>query len=188
MSLPRYAARTAGFAVLFLLSAAGGRLTAVDGTPLLWPAAAVAAVWLVAQAPYRLRRFDVIGLAVVAALAPAGGFLAALAGAVPQVVPAVLVAWLLSQRLPGWWAGHGDRFRRPRPTLVTLAAVAAVPAVAGVALSGVLTPGDLGPAEAGYGVLRDTASVFLALLTVRTLRARRLPPSPAVSLPGATRA
>src|SRR5262245_803657 len=124
MSLSRYAARTAGFALLYLLATVAGRWTEVGGVHLAWPAAAVGAVWLLAQAPYGRRNLDVIALAVTAALLPATstGFLAALAAAVPQVVPALLFAWLSERWLPGFWRGHGDRFRRLGPTVIRLAA------------------------------------------------------------------
>ena len=75
MSLSRYAFRTAGFGELYLLATWAGLATASSGAGvrLLWPAAVVAALWLVAQARYGYRNLDVIALSVLAVLAPGNG-------------------------------------------------------------------------------------------------------------------
>lgn len=166
----RYAWWTAGFAALYLLATVAGRATG-DGVPPFWPAAAVGAVWLVAQARFGLRRLDVIALATAAAVVPATGhgILAALALAVPEVVPAVLFAWLLERWLPGYWRGHGDRFRRPGPTLARLAAAAATAAAAGALLRSVVA-GEFAALDAGYLLVRDASAVLLTILVVRAVR------------------
>ncbi|MET0414686.1 MAG: hypothetical protein ABW022_01525 [Actinoplanes sp.] len=176
MNLSRYALRTAGFAALYLLATLAGQATAMEtgGIHLLWPAAPVAAVWLVAQARYRLRRFDVIAVGTVAAAAAvlSHSFLAALVQAGAQVVPALLFAWMLDRWLPGYWLGHGDRFRRLPTTLTRLAATAAMAGAATAVLQGVLLTASLSPLEAGYLFLRDTTAILLTVLLVRTTHQR----------------
>jgi hypothetical protein len=167
MSLARYSIRTASFAALYLVVTLLGQLTEVGrtGVALCWPAAVVGALWLLAQAPYRMLRFDVIALATVAAsvAVTSHGILAALALAVPQVVPAVLVVFLAQRRLPAAGAGTGA-------VLVRLAGIAAAAAASGAILHGVIDLGGFTAPEAGYLILRDTVSVLLALLALHFLR------------------
>ncbi|GIE95554.1 hypothetical protein [Paractinoplanes rishiriensis] len=169
MSLARYAIRTASFAALYLVATLLGHLTEVGRTEvaLFWPAAVVGAVWLLAQAPYRMLRFDVIALGTVAAsvAVTSHGILAALAMAVPQVVPAVLIVFLAQRWLPPAGAGTGA-------VLVRLTGIAAAAAAAGAVLHGVIDLGGFTAPEAGYLVLRDTVSVLLALLGLHFLRAK----------------
>ena len=186
MSIPRYACRTAGFALLYLAATLAGQQTAVPGTgvALFWPAAVVAVVWLLAQASFGRRDLDVIALAVAAAVPPATGHSlpGALAVAVAQVVPALVVAWLVDRRLPGYRLGHGDRFRRAGPTAVRLAAIAAAGALAGAVLQYTTAPGALSALEGGYLILRDTAAVLLGVLVIRAVAATRRP-APGVPAP-----
>ncbi|GAB2569988.1 hypothetical protein Aab01nite_06700 [Paractinoplanes abujensis] len=175
MSLSRYALRTAGFGALYLLATVAGLATASSGAGVrvVWPAAVVAALWLVAQGRHGHRNLDVIALSVLAVLAPGhdGGLLSSFVHAVPQVVPAVLFAWLFDRWLPGYWLGHGDRFRRPGPTLTRLAAAAALAALSGAVLHKVVDT-ELGFSEAGYVLLRDGVAVLLGVLVVRLVRRR----------------
>ena len=181
MSLTRYALRTAGLAALYLLATSAGLATAqtTGGVRLLWPAAVVGALWLVAQARGGRRNLDVIALSVAAVLAPGhapghgDGLLHAFVQAVPQVVPAVLFAWLFDRRLPGYWLGHGDRFRTPGRSLARLAGVAFSAALAAAVLLKVVDT-DLGLPEAGYVVVRDATALMLAVLTARGVRGRAL--------------
>lgn len=170
MSLARYAIRTASFAALYLVATLLGHLTEVGrtGVALFWPAAVVGAVWLLAQAPYRMLRFDVIALGTVAAsvAVTSHGLLAALALAVPQVVPAVLVVFLAQRWVP-----------RTGPAFARLAGVAATAAAAGAVLHGVIDLVGFSATEAGYLIVRDTASVLLAFLALRSLG--RQPAAPA---------
>ncbi|WP_433364016.1 hypothetical protein ACQPZX_33220 [Actinoplanes sp. CA-142083] len=169
MSLSRYGARTAGFALLYLLALVAGDAT--DGV--VWPAAAVGAIWLVAQAGLGPRRFDMLAMMVLSALVPmTDDLLAGLSQAVPQVVPAVLFAWLLERWLPGYWRGHGDRFRRRETTLARLAGAAASAAAAGAILQSVALIADFDPAEAGYALVRDTVTVLAAVLLARLTKQR----------------
>ncbi|MBG0561000.1 hypothetical protein [Actinoplanes aureus] len=169
---PRYAARTAAFAAVYLAAfLASGPL----GPAVLVPPIAVAALWLVAQSRYGLRRFDVIALttaSMVAATLEGAGILLCLAVAVWAVAPAVLFAVLLERWLPGYWLGHGDRFRRPRASLGRLAGAAALTAVAGLVIQEVTNPGT-GSVAAGLQLLRDTAAIVLPILAVRAVRRTR---------------
>jgi hypothetical protein len=173
MSMVRYALRTAGFAALYLLATMAGLATpgSNSGVRLFWPAAVVGALWLVAQARFGRRNLDVIALAVVAVLAPGSGdgLLHSFVQAVPQVVPALLFAWLFDRWLPGYWLGHGDRFRRLGPTLTRLTAAAAVAAGSGAVLYKVVDTG-LGFGEAGYVLVRDFSALMLAVLIARAVR------------------
>jgi len=88
MSPTASAARSLGFAALFLLAAVAGRLTIQEGTSfsLVWPAAGVAVVWFVAQraAPWPALDWGLlvgitvaVNLATGAAIVPAVGFVVA---------------------------------------------------------------------------------------------------------------
>ncbi|MCM4077503.1 hypothetical protein [Paractinoplanes hotanensis] len=169
----RYALRTAGFAALYLAATVAGLATAASGSGvrLFWPAAAVGALWLVAQGRYGRRNLDVIALSVAAVLAPGndGGLLHSFVQAVPQVVPALLFAWLFDRRLPGYWLGHGDRFRRAGAALARLAGVAALSALSAAVLLKVVNT-DLGLGEAGYVFVRDAAALLLVVLAARGIR------------------
>ncbi|MBL7257575.1 hypothetical protein [Paractinoplanes lichenicola] len=173
MSLTRYALRTAGFGALYLLATAAGLATASTGAGVrvVWPAAVAGALWLVAQGRYGRRNLDVIALSVLAVLAPGhgGGLLNDFVQAVPQVVPALVFAWLFDRWLPGYWLGHGDRFRRHGPALGRLAGAAGVAAGAGAVLYKVVDTG-LGFGEAGYVLVRDFSAVVLAVLIARGVR------------------
>ncbi|MCO8270208.1 hypothetical protein M1L60_06325 [Actinoplanes sp. TRM 88003] len=169
----RYVLRTAAFAALYLAATVAGLATAgsASGVRLLWPAAVAGALWLVAQGRYGRRNLDVIALSVVAVLAPGsdGGLLHSFVQAVPQVVPALLFAWLFDRRLPGYWLGHGDRFRRTGPALARLAGVAAIAGLSAAALLKVVNT-DLGFGEAGYVVVRDATALVLTVLVARVVR------------------
>ncbi|MCY1139402.1 hypothetical protein OWR29_15490 [Actinoplanes sp. Pm04-4] len=173
MSMVRYALRTAGFAALYLLATVAGLATPASssGVRLFWPAAVVGALWLVAQARFGRRNLDVIALAVVAVLAPGSGdgLLHSFVQAVPQVVPALLFAWLFDRWLPGYWLGHGDRFRRVGPSLARLAGVAALGGLSAAVLLKVVNT-ELGFGEAGYVLVRDAAALVLVVLAARGVR------------------
>ena len=99
MTLSRSAARTAGFAALYLLASYAGRLTVLDKTnlSLVWPAAGVLAVWFVAQRGSRWRLLDVLALVgITLAVNVATGASPALAGcfAVANLVQGLVFAQL----------------------------------------------------------------------------------------------
>ncbi|GAA0480922.1 hypothetical protein Ade02nite_56070 [Paractinoplanes deccanensis] len=169
MSIARYGARSAGFALLYLLALVAGQ--ALDGA--LWPAAAVGAVWLVAQGAHGPRRFDALVMMVLAALVPdTDALLAGVTQALPQVLPAVLFAWLLDRWLPLYWQGLGERFYGAWPALGRLAGAAAVAGLSGAVLRSVLFPADFAAGEAVWAVLRDTLSVAVTILVVRAINQR----------------
>ncbi|MEV4351994.1 hypothetical protein AB0J83_46670 [Actinoplanes sp. NPDC049596] len=169
MSLARYGARSAGFALLYLLALFAGH--ALDGA--FWPAAAVGAVWLVAQGAYGPRRFDALAMLVLAALVPdTDTVLAGMTQAVPQVLPAVLFAWLLDRWLPLYWHGVQGSLGR-------LAGASALAGVSGAVLQGVLFPADFTFGTAGWAVVRDTLTVALVTAVVRELK-RRYAPAPRI--------
>lgn len=173
MSLSRYALRTAGFAALYLLATVAGLATAASdsGVRLVWPAAVAGALWLVAQGRCGRRNLDVIALGVVAVLAPGHGegILGSFAQATTQVVPALLFAWLFDRWLPGYWLGHGDRFRRQGPALARLAGAAVLAAGSAVVLLKVIGT-ELTIAETGYVIVRDATALMLAVLVARAAR------------------
>jgi hypothetical protein len=168
----RYAARTAAFAAVYLVAfRASGPL----GLALIVPPAVVGALWLAAQSRYALRRFDVIALAtvsMVAATLEGADVLTAAAVGVGAVVPALLFAVLLDRWLPGYWLGHGDRFRRTRTAVARLAGAAALTAVTALVLQAVTRPG-VEPLLAGLQLVRDTAVIVLLTLATRAVRRPR---------------
>jgi hypothetical protein len=174
MSIPRYALRSAAFAAAYLAA-----FLATAATP-VWPLSPLVAgaIWLAAQSGFARRRFDVIMLATVAAVAATlegAGLLMSATVAVWAVVPALLFAMLLERWLPGYWLGHGDRFRRPHAELGSLAGVAALTAAAGVVLTGVIDSTALGAVNVVFHVVRDTAALMLVTLAVRMVRRSRSP-------------
>ncbi|MEU4626704.1 hypothetical protein AB0G04_42820 [Actinoplanes sp. NPDC023801] len=176
MSNPRYAVRSALFAAAYLAACLAAAATPFAPVPPL----AAGAIWLAAQSGHGRRRLDVIMLATAAAVAATlegAGLLMAATVAVWAVVPALAFAMLLERWLPGYWRGHGDRFRRPRAALGPLAGAAALSAAAGVILAGVIDTG-LDPATAAFHLSRDTAALILLTLGVRALRHSRKPRRP----------
>jgi hypothetical protein len=91
---------------------------------------------------------------------------------VPQVLPAVLFAVVLDRWAPGYWLGHGDRFRRPGRTPARVAAAAATAGLTGVVLHSVVLTTGLSAPDAGYLLLRDTTAVLLVTLVARAVRQR----------------
>lgn len=170
---PRYALRSAAFAVAYL--PAFWVTALVPAFPL--PPLVVAGVWLVVQAGHVPRRFDVIALAtaaMVGATVQGAGLLMSAAVAVWAVLPALLFAVLLERWLPGYWRGHGDRFRRPRAALGRLATAAALAAGASLVLHGVIDT-ELLPGGAALQFARDAAVLVLVPLAVRAVRRARSP-------------
>ncbi|XVV08774.1 hypothetical protein ACQP2X_28450 [Actinoplanes sp. CA-131856] len=165
MSLARYGARSAGFALLYLLALFAG--DALDGA--LWPAAAVGAVWLVAQGAHGPRRFDAMAMLVLAALVPdTDDLLSGVIQAIPQVIPAVLFAWLLDRWLPLYWHGvKGD--------LARLAGASGIAAVAGAVLQSVLFASDFTLGTAGWAVVRDFLAVAVTVVVIREIKLRYAP-------------
>ncbi|SDT44989.1 hypothetical protein [Actinoplanes derwentensis] len=168
MTAFRYALRSASFATAYLV-------VYLTCTVLPWfpvPALAVAAVWLTAQTGYGNRRLDVVMLATVAmvgATLNGAGLLLCAVAAIVAVLPALLFAVLMQRQLPGFWQGHGDRFRKPRAALVRLAGIAPLAAATGIVLETVADTGfAAAPAALHFAI--GTATLFLAPLAVRATR------------------
>jgi hypothetical protein len=173
VSNPRYVLRSAVFVTVYLVVFVFAALI-----PVLSLTALVAgAVWLTAQAGFGLRRFDVIMLAtasMVGATLHGAGLMMSAAVAVWAVLPALLFAVLLDRWLPGYWLGHGDRFRRPSVAFLRLAGAATLTAVSGAVLWTVIDTG-FDPGAAVLLAVRDTALLLLAPLAVNTVRRWRSP-------------
>ncbi|GAA2898372.1 hypothetical protein Acy02nite_84320 [Actinoplanes cyaneus] len=164
MTVARYAARTTAFAVVYLLV-----YWMADLYLILPPV--VAAVWMLTQGHWGLRRFDVIALVTVTVAAAIAGGATMLSGfgrAAVITAPALLFAVLVERWLPGWWQGHGDRFRAWHVSLGKVAGAAAVSAVAFLVLFttmfGVPALGFLGMPVV------QTVAVLLVALAGRTMK------------------
>ncbi|BCJ46314.1 hypothetical protein GCM10010168_59530 [Actinoplanes ianthinogenes] len=177
MTVARHAARTAAFAAAYLLAFWAGGFLFLSPLP-------VAALWLLAQSRTGRRRFDVIVLATVTAVAATlngAGPLLAFSLAAAGTLPALLFAVLTDRWAPGWWQGHGDRFRSLRSRLSRLAAAAALSAGTAGLLQAILTP-DISRYATALATLRDAAAVLLLVLAARTLRRRPRTPRPTGAL------
>ncbi|HWS34444.1 MAG TPA: hypothetical protein VN408_17095 [Actinoplanes sp.] len=168
MTVLRYALRSASFAAAYLT-------VFLTGVVLPWfplPAITVAAVWLTAQTAFGRRRLDVIMLATAAAVGATldgAGLLGCLVTAVVATIPALLFAVGMQRLLPGYWLGHGDRFRKPRTAAARLAVLAPVTAATGVVLMGVADTG-LAAGPAAVHLVIGAITLFAAPFTVRAIR------------------
>lgn len=173
VSNPRYVLRSAVFVTVYL---AGFLITPLIPVFPLAPLV-VGGIWLTAQAGYGLRRFDVIMLATASAVGATvqdAGLLLSLTIAAWAVLPSLLFAVLMDRWLPGYWRGHGDRFRRPATAMLSLAGIAFLTAAAGTVLWAVIDTGNDGlPPPVPFG--RDLVMLFLAPLAVNTVRRLRSP-------------
>ncbi|WP_229075499.1 hypothetical protein [Actinoplanes sp. DH11] len=172
----RYATTSALFAAGYLAVAytAAGPLSM---SPIMLPALAVGALWLLAQAGYGRFRLDVIMLTTAAAVAATlngAGFLLALTYAVVAAIPAVLFAMAMNRLLPGWWLGHGDRFRARGFVFGRLATASALAAVANAVLLAVVDA-DTASAGAVFHAARDTLLVMLMVWAARSYRLSKEP-------------
>ncbi len=168
MTASRYVLRSAAFVAAYLVVF----LVCATSPWFPVPAVAVAAIWLTAQGRFGQRRFDVIMLATTAAVGATldgASLLMCAVVAILTVVPALFYAMVMDRRLPGYWLGHGDRFRRPRAALVKLARIAPLTAFTSLVLEGVADTGfDVGPALLRAAAL--AVVLFLAPLAVRATR------------------
>ncbi|MBB2948721.1 hypothetical protein FB565_008504 [Actinoplanes lutulentus] len=177
MSINSYPVRSGAFAAGYLLIAwaVAGPLSL---SPIMLPAVAVAALWLVAQNKYGRHRLDVIMLATAAAVAATlngAGLLLALTYAVVATIPGVLFVMMLNRMLPGYWLGHGDRFRQRNAVFARLAASAGAAAFSGVVLQTVVDPEALTFGGSVFVTIRDTALIMLVVWAVRQYRLSKEP-------------
>jgi signal transduction histidine kinase len=170
MTASRSVARTAGFALLYVLATYAGRLTVMDSTnlSLVWPAAGILAVWFVVQRQSRWRWFDVAALAAITmAVNTATGASPALAAwfVVPNLVQALVFTYLFGRWLPGLWTGpDGGRPLSRLHELWRLIAAAAVSSAFGAALGPAglwLLTGQYSGEAAAVWLARNTISVLL---------------------------
>ncbi|GAB4064380.1 hypothetical protein GCM10028777_10470 [Angustibacter speluncae] len=132
------AVRSLAFAVAFLVAVLAGRATVMDGTSLslVWPAAGVAALWLLVQRGAGTRRLDLGLLGVLTLVANA------VTGAPPWLAVAFVVAnvvqVLVLERVLLRWAGPFGDDGRPRLTTLRhlggLVASAVVASAAGAVI------------------------------------------------------
>jgi hypothetical protein len=164
MTVARYAARTAAFAAVYLLAYWLGLFIMFSPLP-------VAAIWMLAQGRWGLRRFDVITLATVtAASSVAGGssMPAAFGLAALVTIPALIFAVLVERWLPGWWQGHGDRFRAGHTRLLRLAGAAALSVAGYLVLQAVMMSG-ISVFAVIFTLARDVAALSLVTLAGRAI-------------------
>jgi signal transduction histidine kinase len=160
---------TVRYAALYLTAIIAGQLTILgnpDAVPVLWPATAVAAVWLVNRNDSRWRWADagVLGVLTAGALL-AGGMDArlALVHGGTAVLEALIFAVAATRWLPGVWTGGG----RPLNTLTDLLGVllvAAAGAIGGGVLGGIgehLIVPDQSYTAVAIWVVRDVVSVLI---------------------------
>ncbi|WP_229073710.1 ATP-binding protein [Actinoplanes sp. DH11] len=169
-------ARVFGYAVLYLLAVVVGRLTVLDdaGDPVIWPAAGMAAAWLVMRRDSPWRWADIVLLAVltVAGLTVTGVAVpAALVHAGAAVAAGLTFTALTARLAPDLWAGAGGG--RPLSTLadlwgILLAAVLAATAMSCIdAIGDQIFQGEASLTTFATRVVRDTASVLTFGVAVR---------------------
>nr|AEE65496.1 PAS/PAC sensor signal transduction histidine kinase [uncultured bacterium BAC AB649/1850] len=164
VTLQKAAARTAGFAVLYLAATYLGRLTVMDDTnlSLVWPAAGVLAVWFLAQRESGLRWLDYAALTIITLavnVATGATLLLAAFFAVANLVQGIAFVSLLGRWLPGVW----DRPLAHLTDLWRLAAAALVSTLCGAAIG----PTGIWLVNGAYS--GDAAAVWLARNTVAIL-------------------
>ncbi|PPK65464.1 ATP-binding protein [Actinokineospora auranticolor] len=135
LSLRVSLARTAVFAVLYVLATWAGRLTVMDNTnlSLVWPAAGVAVVWFCAQHRSRARWLDAVVLAAITmAVNVATGAGPALAAVfvVANLAQVWVFLWLIVRLRPSLWSlADGGGLRGPRDLWAVLGAAFAATVV-----------------------------------------------------------
>ncbi|WP_239082264.1 ATP-binding protein [Actinoplanes teichomyceticus] len=175
---------TVRFAALYLVALLAGHLTVLGepgAMPVIWPATAVAAVWLVDRFDSRWRWVDagVLGVLTTLALVATGmrAEVACVHGAA-AVLGALIFAFAAPRVLPGVWAAGSDPERRGRP-LATLADLLRVLLVATAAALGAALVGGLGEqlvtgddvlARTAIWLVRDVVSVLVFGPAARRLR------------------
>ncbi|GGL20070.1 ATP-binding protein [Planomonospora parontospora] len=153
--------RTAGFAALYTAAAFAGRMQLVGGTVLglVWPAAGVGTVWLLAQRHERSRWLDLTALAAVSAvvnLATGATLPVAVSFAAANLLQVLVFLWLFARTCPDLWSapGWGD-FMRVRHLWGLLAA----------SLAGALAGALIGPTTLAVTTGRWSALTTAVWLT-----------------------
>lgn len=169
---------TVRFAVLYVVAIAAGQLTVLGkpaATPVIWPATAVAAVWLVNRNDSRWRLLDagVLGVLTTVALAliKRDLLVGVVHGAAAMFV-ALVFAMAAVRWLPGVWTVDG-RALTSLNDLVRVLLVAVGSALVGAVIGGLgvqLVSGDASLTDAAVYLVRDTVSVLIFGAAVRRLR------------------
>jgi signal transduction histidine kinase len=178
MRLPMAVPPVVGFAALHLIAVLAGAGTTMSdpGQPMLWPAAGIAAVWLVARRDSRWRLADAAGIGVLtfAGLMATGAAPdTALLEAVPTMAGAVVFAVAAGRWLPGVWSGpDGGRPLTRLPELWRLLLCSALSSTAGALLHVlaelVITEGgEISPTGTVIRLLRDVVGVLVFGVAVR---------------------
>ncbi|MET0494768.1 MAG: ATP-binding protein [Actinoplanes sp.] len=173
-------ARTAGFAVLYVLAGYAGRLTIMDGgnLSLVWPAAGVSAIWFLAQYQSRWRALDVLSLAVVTMIVNmVTGASASVAAffVVANLVQAGVFVLLFRRWLPHLWGGGGRESLARVQELWPLTTAALISTACGalVGTSGVwIVNGGYSWDSTAVWLTRNTVSILL--IGVTSLRVAHL--------------
>ncbi|MEU8240281.1 ATP-binding protein [Actinoplanes missouriensis] len=170
MSVPS----TVGFAALYLLTLLAGRQTMLAGEPVVWPAAGVAAVWLLTRWDSRWRWLDValLGALTLGGLLTAGaGVQASAVHAVAAMLAATAFAVAVARLLPGVWTGPEGG--RPIGSLADLWRLLLAAALAATVASCADLFGDMRLGEQDMALLfaarvvRDAGSVLIFGVAVR---------------------
>ncbi|WP_328291451.1 diguanylate cyclase [Kineococcus sp. NBC_00420] len=164
-------ARSAGFAVLFALTVALGRLTVMDGTSLslVWPAAGVAALWFATQRGARTYWLDAALLSVITFITNTmTGTSPGLAGCfiLANLVQVATFSWLFARWCPQLWGAGGHRPLAGGRQLGFLLAAALLASAAGAVIGPVSVwalTGHWSLLSAAVWLIRNTVSVVLIL-------------------------
>ncbi|WP_255658090.1 ATP-binding protein [Actinoplanes sp. L3-i22] len=169
---------TARFAALYLVAIVAGQLTVLgkpDAMPVIWPATAVAAVWLVNRNDSRWRWADAVVLGVLTAVALVVTGMSpglALVHGAAAMIEAAVFAIAAIRWLPEVWT-PGGRSLGTLGDLVRVLPVATVAALGGAVLGGIgeqLITGDHSPTTVAVWLVRDVVSVLIFGGAARRLR------------------
>ncbi|MEU4691465.1 ATP-binding protein [Actinoplanes sp. NPDC023714] len=166
MSVPA----TAGFGALYLVALVAGRQTVLAGVnePVVWPAAGVAAVWMVTRRESRWRWLDMAVLAVLTVtglLATGADPAVSVVHAGAAVAAGMTFAVAMARLLPGVWAGTGGD--RPLAKLDDLWRILVAAALAATMMSCIDTLGDrlaeqeVSALRFATRLVRDVAAVLI---------------------------
>jgi PAS domain-containing protein len=156
------------FTALYAATCVLGRGTRVEGATvsLVWPAAGVSVLWLVARARRPWPWLDVLALAVTTAVVvrmTGGTPASSVIGAIASTLQALLCVAVVARYAPDVWAARGYQQLRRVPDLWAVTLGAALGAVLSAPLAA------LAVVIGGQGALWDTALLWAARNTVSML-------------------
>ncbi|AEV82909.1 histidine kinase [Actinoplanes sp. SE50] len=178
---------TVRFALLYLVAVGAGQLSVLGmpgALPVVWPATAVAAVWLISRTDPVRRWADagvLFGLTTLALAAAGADLRVALVHGLSAMIEALIFAGAAARWLPGLWAPVAERGgARPMTTLRDLLRVlimAVFAGLAGAAIGGLgeqFLTHDYAPTSIAMWLVRDVVSVLLFGAAARRLADLRL--------------